>query len=281
MVGHDVVDVHEPPTGRGEVRRQQRLLPTDPVTRVEAAHRRDMPTRRTTAPHATKPRIRGPGRPGSGASGLAAIAAQAGSSRSSGPTSTRAATSPSRGSASSRSAARASAPGAHHESSSQKATYGVADGADAGGARPAAPVSSGSAITSTVGCAREHRRGRAVARPVVDDDDPRPLGDRGEEAEGAQQLVAAIAGDDHHRDALVAALDRCGPVEHAPRPTRVGPGVSEPRRRQPAASSAWLTSASASAFCARGTVRTVQRSKPSSARSASAWSGRMSGCLTL
>ena len=47
------------------------------------------------------------------------------------------------------------------------------------------------------------------------------------------------------------------------------------------ASSAWLTSASASAFCARGTERIDQRSKSASASSAAACSGFMSGCLTL
>src|SRR5215218_6028731 len=50
---------------------------------------------------------------------------------------------------------------------------------------------------------------------------------------------------------------------------------------QAAASSAALTSASAAAFCARGTVRTRQRSKPASACSASAYSGFRPACLTL
>src|SRR3954451_25118390 len=50
---------------------------------------------------------------------------------------------------------------------------------------------------------------------------------------------------------------------------------------QPAASSAWLTSASAAAFCARGTLRTCQRANCPSAFVAAACSGFMSGCLTL
>src|SRR4051812_11259862 len=50
---------------------------------------------------------------------------------------------------------------------------------------------------------------------------------------------------------------------------------------QPAASSAWLTSASAAAFCARGTLRTRQRANCPSAFVAAACSGFMSGCLTL
>ena len=48
-----------------------------------------------------------------------------------------------------------------------------------------------------------------------------------------------------------------------------------------AASRAWLTSASASAFWARGTERTLQRLKARSASIAWRCSGRMSGCLTL
>src|SRR3954462_2104573 len=50
---------------------------------------------------------------------------------------------------------------------------------------------------------------------------------------------------------------------------------------QRAASSAWLTSASAAAFCARGTLRTRQRANCPSAFVAAACSGFMSGCLTL
>ena len=51
--------------------------------------------------------------------------------------------------------------------------------------------------------------------------------------------------------------------------------------RSARASSAWLTSASAAAFCARGTERTRQRAKAASAASAARCSGFMSGCLTL
>src|SRR3954449_12909761 len=50
---------------------------------------------------------------------------------------------------------------------------------------------------------------------------------------------------------------------------------------QRAASSAWLTSASAAAFCARGTLRTRQRANCESACFAAACRGFMSGCLTL
>src|SRR4051812_16135670 len=50
---------------------------------------------------------------------------------------------------------------------------------------------------------------------------------------------------------------------------------------QRAASSAWLTSASAAAFCARGTLRTRQRANCESAFVARACRGFMSGCLTL
>src|SRR4051812_42350694 len=51
--------------------------------------------------------------------------------------------------------------------------------------------------------------------------------------------------------------------------------------RQPAASSAWLTSASAAPFWARGTLRTRQRPNSASAFVAAACSGFMSRCLTL
>src|SRR4051812_31035204 len=50
---------------------------------------------------------------------------------------------------------------------------------------------------------------------------------------------------------------------------------------QPWASSAWFTSASASAFCSRGTERMDQRSKSRSAVMASRCNGRIAGCLTL
>ena len=57
-------------------------------------------------------------------------------------------------------------------------------------------------------------------------------------------------------------------------------GIRQPVTR--AASSAWLTSASASAFCARGTLRTRQRRELARAPSVRrACSGFMSGCLTL
>ena len=57
------------------------------------------------------------------------------------------------------------------------------------------PWSSGSAITSTAGCAASTAARGPVARPVVHDDDPRPLGDRvRRRAERAQQLVAAGRG---------------------------------------------------------------------------------------
>src|SRR3954471_18874246 len=54
-----------------------------------------------------------------------------------------------------------------------------------------------------------------------------------------------------------------------------------PTACQPAASSAWLTSASAAAFCARGTLRTRQRANCASACFAAACRGFMSACLTL
>ena len=50
---------------------------------------------------------------------------------------------------------------------------------------------------------------------------------------------------------------------------------------QATASKAWLTRASACAFCARGTERTDQRSNSRSSRIASMYSGRSPACLTL
>ncbi len=81
--------------------------------------------RRTTAPQHKNPNTAGPGKSGDRPNGDAAISKQIGSTRPSGSISVRAAIKPNRGCPANSRSARGKASLAHHESSSQNATYGV------------------------------------------------------------------------------------------------------------------------------------------------------------
>ena len=149
MIRDQIVAIGERPPGGREVDGQQFLLAADAEAGLESTHREvGLPAHDRAA--GEEPRIAGPGASASRESGLAAIREQVGSSRFSGPTSTRDARSPTRGCASIRSAARRREPGSHQESSSLNATYGV-PARSTPTLRAAAPRFSACGITATSG----------------------------------------------------------------------------------------------------------------------------------
>ncbi len=122
-------------------------------------------------------------------------AAQAGSSRRSTSTSTRAVSAPMRGWRSKSCAASVSEPDAHHVSSLQNAMYGVR-------ARRA-EIARRAHERRAREAPAHHRRG-AVVRRVVDDDDRGPFGQPRETRERARELVLATVREHDRGDARLA-----------------------------------------------------------------------------
>src|SRR5438067_5451180 len=121
--------------------------------------------RRTTAAQATKPPRQGPGTPSGRGRGLAAMVVQTGSNRSSCPRRTRAQSRPTQGWSSSRVVALARDPGAHHESSSLNATYGVTACAPPAW-RAAAPWLRPASSTTASGASARTRSGVPSVEPL-------------------------------------------------------------------------------------------------------------------
>ena len=147
----------------------------------------------------------------------------------------RAVTEATSGWASRASAASVSEPGSHQVSSSQKATYGVVTRRRAR-LRPTAPRLLRAAMSWTSGWSQRTWAAVPSSEPLSTTMTAGCSGSSRELAQGAGELRAAVAGDDHHRDpGVVRAIRRHSSAPGAgcrPRPTRAGDaGAAGPRGR--------------------------------------------------